>query len=569
MENENPIMETDVVKKNNKKNCLMFFLVAALIIGLVVIVSTILVLNSPKIKARLLLLRTQVVSGLFEPFTNNEYLLKNTEDIEYESSTSELVVDIKNLSLPDLLLEPIQLNDVITIKSSNDSESGNSKANFEINLEGMEIFNSDFFLSADNLILKSDYLINTYVLDVSQVQNEVKIVESSELSDDAKTIQQAFSDIAKKVLIKFPFNFEEKGKKDLEILHKDQNVKYLKFSLNQEEYIQMISEIRADIKENQALENALENIVQEYLNQNGQQLSQSLEMDITTDDIDIYNTILSLLSDATEIDLDFYNLTIFYDKFKPIAYQFDLEEDDVELQLFIIMADNNDGKQFSIHTKINSSQIDFDAYEIEQEYEYTFKGDYYEVGKFDMIGVFDYQDPDATNFNINFTFSDYMLDFEEYLDIEGDNLHTDTEDSFNFNISFYDEYYELFNIQMGGTTKYENNKTKDNFMITSTIDESIYFDVLYQSESINKEDGHQVDGNLRIDFNADGQEGNIELGYNSSVKNQDSVKVIMPSYNKNANDVVYYDSQSGYYEYENFIMTLIDDFENYLYYLGF
>ena len=569
MENENPIMETDVVKKNNKKNCLMFFLVAALIIGLVVIVSTILVLNSPKIKARLLLLRTQAVSGLFEPFTNNEYLLKNTEDFEYESSTSELVVDIKNLSLPDLLLEPIQLNDVITIKASNDSESGNSKANFEINLEGMEIFNSDFFLSADDLILKSDYLINTYVLDVSQVQNEVKIVESTELSDDAKTIQQAFSDIAKKVLIKFPFNFEEKGKKDLEILHKDQNVKYLKFSLNQEEYIQMISEIRADIKENQALENALENIVQEYLNQNGQQLSQSLEMDITTDDIDIYNTILSLLSDATELDLDFYNLTIFYDKFKPIAYQFDLEEDDVELQLFIIMADNNDGKQFSIHTNINSTQIDFDAYEIEQEYEYTFKGDYYEIGKFDMIGVFDYQDPDATNFNINFTFSDYMLDFEEYLDIEGDNLHTDTEDSFNFNISFYDEYYELFNIKMGGTTKYESNKTKNNFMITSIIDESIYLDVLFQSESINKEDGHQADGTLRIDFNADGQEGNIELGYNSSVKDQDSVKVIMPSYNKNANDVVYYDSQSGYYEYENFIMTLIDDFENYLYYLGF
>ena len=434
-------------------------------------------------------------------------------------------------------------------------------------LEDMEIFSSDIFLDSEDLILKSDYLYNTYVVNIAQMSTDYSMAGEQELGEEGKVISEAITNFGKQFLIDFPYDYVDKGTKSIEILHEEKDIKYLEFSLNQEEFSAMVGQMREDIKSNHALEDALDQIVEDFIEQNGEQFSQSMGIELLPEDIDFYELILSFLGDAKSVDLGDYHMTIYYENLKPLAYQFDIKNG-LEVQFVIKVVANNEGNQFSVHFDIDGDPITFDFYSIDQQTSYDFAFNLIDTGDFEFTSNFDFSEQETTQFNMNIRYVDYMEDYEVFMDMEGDMTHTETEESFNYLMSLYDESYQVMKIEIGTTKEITDEKTSQNMMINSIFDESVFVDIALASETVNKENGSETQGTLNIDFYADGQEGSMEIGFENLVQAKDTVKVTMPTYNKNDKDVVYYSGQSNPQELEKFLMTLQQDFEDYLYYIG-
>ncbi len=569
MENESPNLENQSINKKNKSTCLIISLVLLVVVIAAVVLSALLILNSPKIKARILILRAASLNSIFDNtgISQNMASIYENEENEAESMSSETTIDLNDLSLPGVLEYSFELKDLLNIKTEYDQRSESSEINLTAELEDMEIFSSDIFLDSEDLILKSDYLYNTYVVNIAQMSTDYSMAGEQELGEEGKVISEAITNFGKQFLIDFPYDYVDKGTKSIEILHEEKDVKYLEFSLNQEEFRAMVGQMQEDIKSNQSLEDALDKIVEDFIEQNGEQFSQSMGIELLPEDIDFYELILSLLGDVKSEDLGDYHMTIYYENLKPIAYQFDIKNG-LEVQFVIKMAANNEGNQFSIYFDIDGDSIAFDFYSIDQQTSYDFAFNLIDTGDFEFTSNFDFSEQETTQFNMNIRYVDYIEDFEAFMDMEGDMTHTETEESFNFLMSLYDESYQAMKIEIGTTKEITDEKTSQNMMINSIFDESVFVDIASASETVNKENGSETQGTLNIDFYADGQEGSMEIGFENLVQAKDTVKVTMPTYNKNDKDVVYYSGQSNPQELEKFLMTLQQDFEDYLYYLG-
>ena len=132
MENESPNLENQSINKKNKSTCLIISLVILVVVIAAVVLSALLILNSPKIKARILILRTASLNSIFDNTGISQKMasIYENEENEAESMSSETTIDLNDLSLPGVLEYSIELKDLLNIKTEYDQRSESSEINF-------------------------------------------------------------------------------------------------------------------------------------------------------------------------------------------------------------------------------------------------------------------------------------------------------------------------------------------------------------------------------------------------------------------------------------------------------